>query len=245
MALAFATLQAPVNTVVRPYTSGTITPSANARVYVIVSNTGSAGDTGSQLASAMSSTFSGLTWNIEQSFANAATATATYVWWAQFGASPGSGTLTLTSGASPADSNIAIIQVTGHDPAAAHTGSVGAVSVAINPSLTLAAAPDAADATLAFSTSRNDANGAIAGAGMTLYTNIFKANPTASQAMSYRTGSTSTTVPFDGLNTVNNTILAFNVKAAAAPPAGRVWRVRSGGAWVTKTLKKRSGGAWV
>jgi fibronectin-binding autotransporter adhesin len=216
--IALNTLAAPVSTVVRPYTSGTISPSANALVLVMVSNTGSVGDTSSKLASNLTSTFAiNGSWAIQQVADPGATSRSSiHVWWAVTTSSPGSGTVTINTGASPAASHIAIVEFTGIDTTTPMTGYIGPVgSASATGTLTLTAAPTTADVTYSVAASRNDTNGATAGSGMTLHLNAWHASPSAGLSTQQRTSSTSTSVPYAGLGTVWNSVMAFNVKVAS------------------------------
>lgn len=214
------TLQAPSNTVVRPYTSGPLAPAGGALVMVVVSNTGSASDNASRAATDITSTIPIVgSWGLaQQSNPGTTASTSVYVWYAITTASPGTNrTITLSTGSSPADSNITILQATGIAASSVVGTPVGAFNTVASATLTLGAAPTTDDMVLAFSTSRNDSNGAVAAGGFTLHINQFKTNPTASQAVGYRHATTSTAVAFDGLNTVHNSLLAFVVKGVAAP----------------------------
>lgn len=235
MAVARNVLAAPAAIITRPYTTGTLSPSANALVMLIVSNTGSVSDTSSKLASNVTSTFAiNGSWAIMQVADPGATSRASiHVWWAITTGSPGSGTITLNTGASPADSHIGVIEFTGIDTSTPMTGYIGPAATATAAfTLTLTAAPAAADWTYTIAASRNDTNGATVGSGFTLDFNAFHASPTASLSTQSRTGSTSTSAAFAGLGTVSNAAMAFNVKVA--PAGGTVHQV-TGTVAVTST----------
>lgn len=217
--MAVNILAAAVQAVTRPWTSGSISPTPGALVFVVVANTGSASDTGNKTASDVTATF-GITgsWTLwEQANPGASARSSVHVWSARASGSPGSGTVTVNTGASPADSHIAIYERPGADATAPIVGKVGAFDTTGAPTLTLGAAPASADDVVSFATSRNDTNGATAGSGMSLVSNAFHASPSASLSVQKRTGSTSTAVPFAGLNTVHNAVMAFIVKEASGP----------------------------
>lgn len=207
---------------VRPYTSASFAPSADSQVFVVVSNTGSVNDTSNKLATDVTSTFAvtAAGWSIYQSPAPGVTAqTSTHVWTARTTSSPGSGTVTINSGATPAASAITILEMTGADATAPINGAVstqaaGGTSISLDTAVPVATG----DAVLIFGTSRNDSDGMTS--TMTEVVDSYRgSNPSATQYAAYRTGSTSSTADISGMNTVHNSAVAFHV-VAGTPTGG-------------------------
>jgi hypothetical protein len=223
MAPSLSTLVAAASNPTRPWVTGSLSPAPNALIMVITGNTGSVSDTSSKLATHCTSAFGIVgSWNIFQvADPGAVSRTSLHVWWAITSASPGSGAITINTGATPAGSSTTVKQITGVDTANPIVGLAAAplAGTTAAGNLTLSQTPTVDDLVMSTTISRNDSGGATLGAGMTFVDNLFYANPSAGMAIQSRVGSTSTTVPYAGLNTVWNSGQAWIIKNAGSAPA--------------------------
>lgn len=210
-----------------PHTTVSFTPTALSEVFVVATVTGGSGLTTSLTAGAISSTHSNLgPWSLEQvADPGVNSAVAIYVWHARANAGVTSGTATITvAGSSPPDLQVTVMQVTDARSYSTIRGVVSGQGTVGSFALNLTEAPIGGDMVLGFASSRNDADGATAGAGFTELYDASHANPSASQQCQYRTGSASTAVAVSGMDSAYSAFLAFIVKQedGGSPPAP-VW----------------------
>jgi hypothetical protein len=215
---AFTVLAPATHAQSGPFVTGTLNPSADAQIFVVVGFTGSIGDTALKAADDVFAGFNvvGSAWTLYQSPAGTATSqTSTHVWTARTTSNPGSGTVTVDTGVIPADMTVTVLEVTG---ANATTPVIGTVTFSAaggtTVSLDTASTVDVGDAVAIFGTSRNDSDGMTS--TMTEVVDSYRgSNPSATQYIAYRTGSTNDTADIDGTNTVHTSAVAFCIKAAA------------------------------
>lgn len=222
MSPIISTLADASSNVIRPWVSPTLSPQPNALVMVFIGNTGSIGDTSSKAASNCNSAFNVVeSWKLFQvADPGASSKTSVHVWWAITTSTPGSGSITIDSGSTPAGSSVAVKEVTGVDL----IGPIKGLSAPVSGQVTdgtfiLNEAPTTDDLVMSVTISRNDFNGANVVADMSFDTNFSYDKPSACMAIQFRTGSLSTTVSYAGLNTLWNSGIAWIVKASSlAPP---------------------------
>lgn len=227
-------------------TSASFTPTANSFVLVIVGSTGASGATNTRATTDLSSTHSGGTfgaWGLYQQPSVAGTQCATYVFYAFAGASPGAGTITVTLGAAPTEANITILEFTGVDTTTPVGAAATAGSTSGSQSVTVPAAPVAADYLFGAATTRN-LNGAMTvGSGFTQAYAYFKAAPSASVTTEYKTGVTTTTVDISGGGTAYTTLVGFVIKNASAGATPK-HKVHTGAGLTNSIRKVYNGSTW-
>ena len=221
-------------------TSAAFRPTANALVQVVVSVMGNASANSPVAASAITSTISGMgPWSLLQKAGAANATSAVFVFYATAGASPNTGTVTVTLVGSPNDGKLGVFEQTGHDATNPIVGTADAFSSTTTASVTLTQAPTAGDYVNGIATARNNITAATAGTGFTMLWSVANTStPSAATSMEYRTGSTRTSADINGLWTVHNSFIAYIVKAA--PAASLTWTRWNGTTEVPLTVQ----GVW-
>ena len=134
------------NTDSTSYTTASITPAANAQVYVAVMTQ----PTGTGISSNPVVSGCNLTWTLVDATTGGAF-TRTMTVWRGTGASPTTGVLTITDTATDTQCSWSVVQLTNQDPTTPVVQSVhGTVTQVTNPSLAFGAQVTAGNATLAF-----------------------------------------------------------------------------------------------
>lgn len=200
-------------------TSGSVSPAANALLVVIAGTT--AGSGGAQFANpTIADTFSGgsLTWTRQVQFEQASTSSAaTVIFTAQTGATPGSGTVSVTWPTASTRRVIHVCQVATDFNTTTPVAQVasGGSGPATTLSLTLPGTPAASSLVMGGVVSRGDSDvDATAGANFTELVDTAASTNTNLQVQ-YDAASATTTVDWSALGTLNAGV-AIEIAAAAA-----------------------------
>jgi hypothetical protein len=208
------------------FTTVSLSPAANSLLLVCISSAISAGT--APTVSSVTSVFSVATaWAQEKEQIYSGTVRRVAVWRAMMGASPGSGTLTVTWSASSDASYVAVVQVADVDLGTPIVQSVSASGNDANPVVSLGAGGGSANRPFSFVSSRG--GGAVTPrASWTELHDLSHSTPTAANQVQWRSDA------FEGTADVTATTgnwgmigIEFGGGGASPPPATYLQPVRS------------------
>lgn len=203
-----------------PFTTGSVSPTANSILLVLISATTNAG---SPTIVDVTSTLSGMgTWTEIADIAHsAATKALAAAWYSIAGGSPGTGTITVDASSAFARWTVTVVEIaSGYDTSTPAINAKTGTGTSATPSLTLDSSPAASSIVMGLITSLGD-DGVTPGAA---YTELVDATSgggnAARQEIEYDTSPGSTTVDWADAGVTSNAFLAFEIKAAAAGGGG-------------------------
>lgn len=214
-----------------PFTTGSVTPTANALVIVLVSAVTNAGTPD---IVGITSTLSGMgTWTEIADIAHSAgTKALAAAWYSIAGASPGTGTITVDASSAFARWTVTVAEIaSGYDTSTPAINAKTGTGTSATPSLTLDSSPAATSIVMGIVTSLGDDGITPGAAYVELVDATSGGSNAARQEIEYDSTPGSTTVDWSDAGVTSNAFLAFEIKAAAAGAKAFVFPSRAFRLW--------------